>query len=97
MIKCVILTAERCIACVLGGTVLQMNEDSSTSSLKLDSEASLIMDMILEDDDITQLPTKFAEYIGYSNIVPKFVGKAPMMPQNSGSGTINWGPPPPPS
>ena len=91
---------------ISGATALQINEDGSAASFKFDTESSLIMDMILEDDehDFSQIPAKFAEYMG-SNILPKpmwgtekFGGKTPYMkPQNSGSGTINWGPPPAPS
>ncbi len=80
--------------------------DESASSFKFDNESSLIMDMILEDEeqDYSELPSKFAEYIG-TNILQKPAFAAEkfgmkthyMKPQNSGSGTINWGPPPPPS
>ncbi len=92
------------------GTEMPMSiNDESASSFKFDNESSLIMDMILEDDEQVyssnyELPSKFAEYIG-TNILQKPAFAAEkfgmkthyMKPQNSGSGTINWGPPPPPS
>lgn len=105
-----------------GASTLSEDNSATSSPFKFDSESSLIMDMILEDDEhdfAAQLPNKFAEYIGSSlggpkpwwggspaekmgfvgSVVPGGgVGKAPYLkPQNSGSGTINWGPPPPPS
>lgn len=99
-----------CISCLAGG-VLEDSSATGTGSnvpYKLDSDSSVIMDMILEDDehDFSQLPTKFGLEMAqglYNKPMwggaDKFgSGKAHYLkPQNSGSGTINWGPPPPPS